>query len=125
MAKIIKPEAGVDVTADFPATSVIAGASSPATSKTKERARIIYLGPTFVEDGVPFEYGKVFNNGLPQPWKDMADKDADFRMMLVSTDKMGPALTECGRAGSPRHIAMGKIRQAHLGKGARKGKKGE
>lgn len=113
-----------DVSTDtFQATSATTCESSapalpaaPASGKKRELpTRAIYMGPTFLENGIVFKNGDIFNNGVPDKWKAKAKADPNFRRLVVAVDKTNDALrfladknsvlSECYRQVAAAYIA--------------------
>lgn len=76
-----------------PAPSGLAPAVKTGKPSVLDAEKLMYLGPTLVEDGHIFTHGQLFNHGLPEEWKAKAAGDADFRQLLVPFARVAKATT--------------------------------
>lgn len=99
----------------------------PPTGKTGEPSvlkaeKLMYMGPTLVEDGHIFNHGQLFNHGLPDEWKAKAAADADFRMLLAPFARVAKATAALQDKNSALSAAGARVWAAYA---ARKAKKRE
>ncbi len=78
---------------DKPNDAVKSEEYTPAT-KLNLPSRIVYLGPSFHEDGVSFKHGEIFNNGLPAEWSAKALLEPAFMRLLVPVEKAASAIAQ-------------------------------
>ncbi len=69
-------------------------AATPAVKPRGIPKRVMYIGPTIVENGRVFTHGQIFSNGLPDYWMEKAAAEPEFRQLLVAVDRVGKSLAD-------------------------------
>lgn len=64
------------------------------TPKTGTSRQVMYVGPTFIEDGDVFSHGSIFNNGLPAHYSTKVLLEPEFSQLIVPVEKAAKALAE-------------------------------
>ncbi|MDR1744480.1 MAG: hypothetical protein LBS30_01865 [Planctomycetota bacterium] len=88
-------------------------AAKPGAAKAPAIAsKVMYIGPSFAKDGVLFQHGQLFNNGIPVPWLDWVGSAPEFRLLLVPHEKIVQRLAELKDPDSAVSLAYKKAEDA-------------
>lgn len=107
-AKSETPKASMSVT-----QAALPTVTAAAVKTRKFPSRLMYMGPSMTENGVIFQHGQIFSNGLPETWKEKALLEPEFFRLLVPVDRVGKAMTELGNPASALSVAHRKVESAH------------
>ena len=117
MAKRISDSAEplkTDDSAEVESTGVTIATEKPPASVLP--AQSIYLGPSIAEGGMLYPHGQIFSNGLPAKWREKAEADPDFRLLLVPFAKVPKARTELSNQQSMLSMVYKRVVDKHSAK---------